>query len=110
MAQLTLEKHQYAPRGSAGPTAGVTKILHITLHGNIWVEGRVTFLRIHLCRDTYADAMYFTYNGKDDICKCKPEHDVDRTRQAKNYHFSGNVNCESGEYMLYLQHPKLCFN
>ena len=47
-----------------------------------------------LCRDTYAEAEYFTWNEGDRKCYCKPDNNLDVTRQDKSGRVSGNVQCD----------------
>ena len=49
---------------------------------------------ICLSRDTYQEAEYFTYNQNNNNCNCKPDINLDDTRESINTQISGNVNCE----------------
>ena len=49
-----------------------------------------------ICRDTYEDAEFFTYNRRadDNNCHCKPDMDVDAAWKQKRNRVSGNVKCD----------------
>ena len=47
-----------------------------------------------LCRDTYAEAEYFTYNQGNSKCYCKTDNNLDVTRRDATGRISGNVQCD----------------
>ena len=56
-------------------------------------RGGIIVQKICLCRDTYAEAEYFTWNSGTSNCMCKPDNNLDETRQVVSETISGNVNC-----------------
>ena len=55
-------------------------------------------LNICLCRETYEEAAYFTYNQNEQTnnykkCMCKADHDLDVSREDASGRVSGNVQC-----------------